>query len=190
LRQRQSTVASLRLPGAALAISVTLAVMSCATPASRNASSLAADTLAPLRQEDAVWLERVSFGLDSATVADYRRLGRERYLEAQLHGAGEELPPPIAAQIQEINAHQSAPEQRLRELLERRKAVNGMADGPERDQARKLLNDDAGQSAYRAIRLELLRAVYSSAQLREQMVSYCGRCTRPRSCVSRWCGSG
>jgi len=131
---------------------------------------MGADALAPLRQEDAVWLERVSFGLDSATVAGYRGLGRGGYLEGQLHGPGEQLPPPIAAQIQEINAHQSAPEQRLRELLERRKAVNGMADGPEKDQARKLLNDEAGQSAYRAIRLELLRAVYSSAQLREQMV--------------------
>jgi uncharacterized protein (DUF1800 family) len=131
---------------------------------------MAADALAPLRQEDALWLERVSFGLESTTVTEYRRLGRERYLEAQLHDPGEELPPPIAAQIQEISAHQSAPEQRLRELQERRKAINAMADGPERDQARKLLNDEAGQSAYRAIRLELLRAVYSSAQLREQMV--------------------
>ena len=45
-----------------------------------------------------------------------------------------------------------------------------MAEGPEKDQARKSLNDEAGQSAYRAIRLELLQAVYSPAQLREQKV--------------------
>ena len=153
-----------------MASCVALVLVSCAAPASRSGSPTGADALAPLRQEDALWLERVSFGLESTTVADYRRLGRERYLEEQLHDPGEELPAPIAAQIQEINAHQSAPEQRLRELQERRKAINAMADGPEKDQARKLLNDEAGQSAYRAIRLELLRAVYSSAQLREQMV--------------------
>jgi uncharacterized protein (DUF1800 family) len=131
---------------------------------------MAADSLAPLRREDAVWLERVSFGLDSATLADYRRLGRERYLEEQLRGAPEELPLPIAAQIQQLNGHESDPQQRLQALQQRRKAINAMADGPEKDQARKLLNDDGGQSAYRAIRLELLRAVYSPAQLREQMV--------------------
>ena len=169
MRQRQSKVASLRLPAAALAISVTLAVVSCATPASRSASP-AVHTLAPLRREDAVWLERVSFGLDSATVADYRRLGRERYLEEQLHDAAGELPPAIAGQIQELSTDQAAPEQRLQQLQERRKAINAMADGPGKEQARKLLNDEAGQLAYRAIRLELLRAVYSPAQLREQMV--------------------
>ena len=118
-----------------------------------------------------MWLERVSFGLESATVADYRRLGRERYLEEQLHGGpAEDLPPPIAAQIQELSAQQAAPERRLQELQERRKTINAMVDGPAKEQARKLLNDEAGQSAYRAIRLELLRAVYSPAQLREQVV--------------------
>ena len=168
--QREFKAVPLTLSSAAIAGCMALALVSCAAPASRSGSATGADALAPLRQEDALWLERVSFGLDSTTVADYRRLGRDRYLEEQLHDPGEELPPPIAAQIQEINAHQSAPEQRLRELQERRKAINAMADGPEKDQARKLLNDEAGQSAYRAVRLELLRAVYSSAQLREQMV--------------------
>lgn len=167
-RQFEATLR--RLHGAGTAICLALSLAACAAPASRSGSANSVDALAPLRREDALWLERVSFGLESTTVADYRRLGRERYLEGQLHDPGEDLPPPIAAQIQEINAHQTAPEQRLRELQERRKAINTLADGPEKDQARKLLNDEAGQSAYRAIRLELLRAVYSSAQLREQMV--------------------
>jgi uncharacterized protein (DUF1800 family) len=145
-------------------------MVSCAAPTSRSGAPLAADTLAPLRREDAVWLERVSFGLDSATVADYRRLGRERYLEEQLHGAPAELPPPIAAQIQQLSAHAADPQQQLQQLQQRRKAINAMADGPEKDQARKQLNDEGGQSANRAIRLELVRAVYSPAQLREQMV--------------------
>jgi uncharacterized protein (DUF1800 family) len=170
LLQRQLKVAPLRLPGAALAISAALVAVACTTPPSRSGAPMAADTLSPLRREDAIWLERVSFGIESATVAEYRRLGRERYLEEQLHGAVADLPPPIAVQIQELDAHQTAPEERLRELQERRKAINAMADGPEKEQARKLLNDEGGQSAYRAIRVELLRAVYSPAQLREQMV--------------------
>ena len=168
--QRQFKPLALRLAGAAMASGAALALVSCAAPASRSASTAAADALAPLRHEDAVWLERTSFGLDSATVADYRRLGRAGYLEEQLHGPPEELPAPIAAQIQQLTAHEADPLRRLQELQQRRKAINAMAEGPDRDQARKLLNDEGGQSAYRAIRLELLRAVYSPAQLREQMV--------------------
>jgi len=137
--QREFKAVPLRLSRAAMAGCVAVALVSCAAPASRSGSPGAADAFAPLRQEDALWLERVSFGLESTTVADYRRLGRERYLEEQLHDPGEELPPPIAAQIQEIS-HQTAPQQRLRELQERRKAINAMADGPEKDQARSCVN--------------------------------------------------
>ena len=51
----------------------------------------AAAALPVFHREDVLWLERVTFGLDSASVAEYRRLGRERFLERQFdrpgHGA-------------------------------------------------------------------------------------------------------
>ena len=159
-----------QLPRAALALCAALALVACADSTSRGGAARSADALAPLHREDAVWLERASFGLDSATVADYRRLGRERYLEQQLHAGAAELPPPVSAQIAQLAAQQADPEQRLKALQERRKAINAMQDGPEKEQARKALNDEGGQLAYQAVRLELLRAVYSPAQLREQMV--------------------
>ena len=170
LRQRQFRIPAPQLPGIAIALATALAVVACAAPPSRSGPATPADALAPLRRDDAVWLERTSFGLDSTTVADYRRLGRERYLEEQLHGGSAELPAPIAAQIGDLMAHQADPEQRLKALQERRKTINAMSDGPEKDQARKALNDEGGQFAYQAVRLELLRAVYSPGQLREQMV--------------------
>ena len=57
----------------------------------------------PLSQEDTEWLDRVTFGLDTATVASYRDLGRRRFLEAQLHPKTDALPQPIAAQIAAID---------------------------------------------------------------------------------------
>jgi uncharacterized protein (DUF1800 family) len=162
-------MAALRLPRAATALGAALILASCTAPASRSGAP-SADTLQPLRREDAVWLERTSFGLDSAMVADYRRLGRERYLEEQLRGTTGELPPPIAAQIHDLTALQSDPQQRLERLQAERKTINTMADGPGKEQARKALNDEGAQFAYQAMRLQLLRAVYSPAQLREQMV--------------------
>src|SRR5271157_4961553 len=62
-------------------------------------SHATAGALPVVRREDMLWLERVSFGLDTATVAEYRRLGREAYLDRQLHPHGVPLPAPIAAQI-------------------------------------------------------------------------------------------
>ena len=41
---------------------------------------------------------------------------------------------------------------------------------PDKEQARKTLNDRGNRLAYEAVRRELLRAVYSPAQLQEQMV--------------------
>ena len=168
--QRRLTAGSLGLPGLTIAIGAALILVACAAADSRGNSAPSADRLAPLRQEDSVWLGRVSFGLDSATVAAYRRLGRERYLEQQLHGPEADLPPALAAQIHELDADKSDREHLLQTLQERRKAINALPDGPEKAQARKLLNDEGAQRAYGAIRLQLLRAVYSPAQLQEQMV--------------------
>jgi len=170
LRQPRFRVPALQLRRMATALGAALALAACAAPPSRSGSATSADALAPLRRDDALWLERTSFGLDSTTVAHYRRLGRERYLEEQLQGGPEGLPAPIAAQIRDLMAQQADPEQRLKALQERRKTINAMGDGPEKEQARKALNDEGGQFAYQAMRLELLRAVYSPAQLHEQMV--------------------
>jgi uncharacterized protein (DUF1800 family) len=50
------------------------------------------------------------------------------------------------------------------------KAVNAMPGGPDKEAARKSINDRGGKLAYEAVRGELLRAVYSPSQLQEQMV--------------------
>ena len=47
--------------------------------------SAAASVTPPLTRGDLRWLDRVTFGIDSATVARYRQLGREKFLDEQLH---------------------------------------------------------------------------------------------------------
>ena len=49
-----------------------------------------------------------------------------------------------------------------------------MPDGPDKDSARKALNERGNKLAYEAVRRELLRAVYSP----------------DAAARSRWCGSG
>jgi uncharacterized protein (DUF1800 family) len=125
--------------------------------------------LRTLHREDMLWLERISFGLDTRSVADYRRLGRERFLDQQLHPAEVTLPAAVAAQIASLEVTHADPVQSLAGINGQYKVINAMPDGPDKEQARKTLNDHGNKLAYEAIRRNLLRAVYSPAQLQEQM---------------------
>jgi uncharacterized protein (DUF1800 family) len=131
---------------------------------------VAAAPLHAMRREDTLWLERTSFGLDSASVASYRQLGRERFLERQLHPSASELPAPIAADIAALEISHADPAKWLADVNAEYKGINAMPDGTDKEQARKALNERGNKLAYEAIRRDLLRAVYSPAQLQEQMV--------------------
>src|SRR5258708_40283220 len=83
-------------------LAISLLVAGCATRGEDARVTTARVTTAPLRamrREDTLWLERASFGLDSASVESYRQLGRERFLERQLHPGEDAVPGPIAAGI-------------------------------------------------------------------------------------------
>jgi uncharacterized protein (DUF1800 family) len=147
-----------------------LACTGSATRAGAAGSARSAAALPVFHREDMLWLERVTFGLDSADLAEYQRLGRERFLDRQLDARDTALPAPIAAQIDALEVSHAEPAQWLAEVNSRYKAINAMPDGADRDQARKALNDQGNKLSYEAIRIELLRAVYSPAQLQEQMV--------------------
>ena len=123
-----------------------------------------------MRREDTLWLERTSFGLDSASVESYRQLGRERFLERQLQPGADELPAPIAADIAALEISHADPGKWLVDVNAQYKVINAMPDGTDKEQARKALNDRGNKLSYEAARRDLLRAVYSPAQLREQMV--------------------
>jgi uncharacterized protein (DUF1800 family) len=123
-----------------------------------------------LRLEDALWLGRVGFGIDSASVALYRNLGRERFLEQQLAARTQELPAPIAAQIAGMEVTHAEPLRWLADVNTAYKNINALADGMDKEQQRKTLNDRGNKLAYEAIRRELLRSLYSPSQLQQQMI--------------------
>ena len=163
-------------PGA-VALGIFAAMLAgCAAQADRNTPSQAPDPhaasaqLPVLHREDMLWLERASFGLDSVTVAQYRRLGREGFLERQLHPQDLPLPVPIAAEIAALGVTHADPLRSLAAVNAQYKAINAMPDGPDKEQVRKAINEQGNKMAYEAARRDLLRAVYSPAQLQEQMV--------------------
>lgn len=150
-----------------IAAAVVGAVMAgCASQSAQRATA----PLPVLHREDMLWLERVSFGLDTATVAEYRRLGREQYLDRELRPLDAPLPPRIAAEIAALDVTHVDPLRELADVSAQYKVINTIADGPDKEAKRKALNDNGNKLAYEAVRRDLLRAVYSPAQLQEEMV--------------------
>jgi len=138
-------------------------------PAPRAAASSRAAALPALDRRDLLWLERVSFGIDSESVAELHRLGRKRYLERQLADR-EALPAPVAAELASLEIARMDPARAIADVNAERKAINAMPDGPDRVAARKALNERGNRLAYEAVRSELLRATYAPDQLKEEMV--------------------
>jgi hypothetical protein len=155
-RDRSNRVLSL-----AAALVAGAMVVGCASQPSQKTSM----PLAVLHREDMLWLERVSFGLDSVSVTEYRRLGRTHYLEHELQPQAPALPAPIAAEIDALEVNHVDPLHTLADVNAQYKVINAMADGPDKEAARKTLNDHGNKLAYEAVRRDLLRAVYSPAQL-------------------------
>ena len=178
------TSLSMALRSAALTAALALAGAGCsttsgnggaasgvATPRATARGAGAARATAPmLHREEVLWLDRVSFGLDSDSVAEYRHLGRPKFLEQQLHPQSPALPAPIAAEIAALEVTHADPQRWLAEVDAHYKTINAMPAGDDKEQARKTLNERGNRLAYEAVRRDLLRAVYSPAQLQEQMV--------------------
>jgi len=128
---------------------------------------------AELARDDLLWLNRVTYGADSATVAAYTRLGRSRFLESQLDPKHASLPPGVAEQLAGLgisDERANAPVVRLAAINAENQRINGLANDDEKQAARKALNDEGNTLAYEAARRHVLRAVYSPAQLEEQLV--------------------
>src|ERR1700688_1652594 len=121
---------------------------------------------------DVAWLNRVTFGISAQSAADLQREGRAGYLEQQLAARADALPEAIAAQINALEVTHAEPVTLLHDLAAENQRINALPDGAEREQARKTLNEHGNRLAYEAQRREVLRGLYSPAQLREQLVAF------------------
>ena len=143
------------LPFALLAVGVVMRVPIAAAPKTTNRGDLR-------------WLERVTFGVDNATIARYRQLGREKFLDEQLHPAAtdpKQLVDPIAAMpISQLTA-----EARLRANRAEQQRINALPNEDEKQAARNVFNQAGNEALYQTTKRHLMRALQSPAQLREQM---------------------
>jgi uncharacterized protein (DUF1800 family) len=149
------------------ALTLTAAGFCCLTAA----PTPAADGGKPLSRDDIVWLQRIGFGIDSAELSDYRKLGRVRFFDEQLADRRDEtLPPQIASMIQGFDAIRTPLPALVAQFRDERQTIQAMPDGDAKIAAKKALRIHGRDLAVQAQQAELLHAIYGTDQLKEQMV--------------------
>ncbi|MHB8447835.1 MAG: DUF1800 family protein, partial [Rudaea sp.] len=119
---------------------------------------------------DLQWLDRITYGVNSASLAQLQQLGRHDFLEAQLAARDERLPPGVQAQIDAMPiSHQSIADD-MATLAAARDKLKSIDDTQAKVEERKALRKQGIARAVQTQERELLRAVYAPAQLKEQMV--------------------
>ena len=122
-----------------------------------------------LSREDAQWLARITYGPTTETVDEYLKLGRRRYLAEQLHPHDIRLPPEVAHPIAALEISRTDAASLLAQARSEHQRINALSDETQKQEARKALNERGRDLAYQAARREILLALYSPAQLQEQM---------------------
>lgn len=123
---------------------------------------------AALTRGDLRWLRRVTFGIDSATVARYRELGRARFLDEQLHPPKADAAP-VASVLATLPTLQRNSEDLIKANRAEQQRINALPNEDEKQKARMAMNQAGAQVVYETTKRHLLRAVQSPTQLREQM---------------------
>src|SRR4051812_27635937 len=99
---------TMRAPGDAhsskhhwLARAIAASLLACATTAVSAATQLT--------RQDILWLDRITYGPDTAVVDQYLKLGRRKFLAQQLHPADLRLPPTVNTQITALEVTHTDP---------------------------------------------------------------------------------
>lgn len=121
-----------------------------------------------LTLRDIRWLDRVTFGLDRPTVARYQRLGREKFLDEQLHAPTADSEP-VATEIGSLPIARQTAADRVKALRAEQARINTLATDEAKQQARSALNQSGNDVVYETTKRHLIRALESPWQLREQM---------------------
>ncbi|RDS86644.1 DUF1800 domain-containing protein [Dyella psychrodurans] len=126
----------------------------------------------PLTADDIAWLRRDGFGLDTATIQRYQELGRTRFLDEQLAGGDDPLPPAVAPLINSYEVFNTSPAKLVADYRDEQQKVKDVdaADANAKEMAKKDFQKYRRDLYKQSAEVELLRAIYGRNQLKEQMV--------------------
>lgn len=161
-RAPQSRMTGRMTAGAAV---VVWALAGCASTAPVSPASGAG-----MRPEDSLTLlNRLTWGVNASTESRLGRTGLNALVHQQLHPAAAGLPADAQARIAGMTIVQQPLEQLVRDMDQRRRAADALADDAARKAAQQAYQQELTRLAREAGTRHVLRALYSPDQVREQM---------------------
>lgn len=152
--------------GAGLSLAASVWLAGCASGPAMSRGSGRHDVDA----QDLALLNRVTWGVDSASVRAFNRLSRRDYLGAQLHpSADARLPLPVQARIDALSLNQKPMPAWVNEMNQRRGDADAQSDDEAKKAAQQAYQRDLNRLARDAASRMLLNALYSQNQLQEQL---------------------
>ena len=138
---------------------VAASVSGCAAPAPYVASSISA----------AGDLNRISWGINTASLQQAEAVGHARWRHDQLHPRAAVLPAAVTAQLNAMTITQQPMERLVADLEARRKGADSWPTEEQRVEARRQYQQELARLGREAMSRSLLMALYSPNQLQEQM---------------------
>jgi len=139
-----------------------LPLVGCETTSSRQIQPA---ERSPLGRQSLQWLERVTWGANTASAGELLDLGEERFLERQLYpGAA-----PSTFQVAALDVGQRPLDRLVMELEQQRKEADAMTDDEQKKAAQQAYQQALTRVANEAASRSLLRDLYSPNQLQEQL---------------------
>ncbi len=114
-------------------------------------------------------IDRISWGVNLSVWQQSEATGSDRYLEQQLRPGPARLPEAVAAQIAAMTISQQQLTPLVQSLEASRKAADALTDDAQKKSAQQAYQSELNRIAREAATRSLLRDVYSTAQLQEQM---------------------
>jgi uncharacterized protein (DUF1800 family) len=151
-----------------LVIALSIGGFAFAYPLALNSAQVT-DAVTPMTAQDLAMVDAVSWGVNSSTMATFQALGREKWLQSQLHPVSHKLPEAVQNQIDSLPvSHKSAFDLAV-EFDEQARATNQITDPDRKAAAQKAFQDGMSDTARQAATASILRALYSPDQLRERL---------------------
>jgi uncharacterized protein (DUF1800 family) len=119
---------------------------------------------------DVALVDTVTWGANQSTMTAFLSLGREKWLQAQLHPpADDRLPQPAQKQIDALPVSRTPVLELATEFNALGRVAGELIDPDQKAAAQKLTQEGMSDIAREAAAADILRALYSPDQLRERM---------------------
>jgi uncharacterized protein (DUF1800 family) len=116
-----------------------------------------------------VWLNRITWGANASSAAQLRQVGQSAWLQQQLQPRDAVLPEPAREAVRSMTISQTSMTDLVMKMEQQRKESDSVKDDAQKKVAQQAYQQELSRLARESATRHLLRALYSPAQVQEQM---------------------